>query len=130
MCGPVLSVSKWHSVDAAIRLANGVEYGLTASIWTKDIKNALNTARRIDSGHIWINGVGPHYIGVPYGGMKNSGVGREEGIEELLSYTEPTVLNIVLCTLKQFQQNCKPALLDFRKKNRKSVGKGKGMSVC
>ncbi len=94
--GPVLSVSKWHSVDEAIRLANGVEYGLTASIWTKDIKNALNTARRIDAGHIWINGVGPHYIGVPYGGMKNSGVGREEGIEEMLSYTETKVLNIVL----------------------------------
>lgn len=94
--GPVLSVSKWHSVDEAIRLANGVEYGLTAAIWTKDIKNALNTARRIDAGHIWINGVGPHYIGVPYGGMKNSGVGREEGIEEMLSYTETKVLNIVL----------------------------------
>ncbi len=94
--GPVLSVSKWRSLDEAIAQANGVEYGLTAAIWTRDIKNALNTARRIQAGHIWINGVGPHYLGVPYGGMKNSGVGREEGIEELLSYTETKVLNIVL----------------------------------
>ncbi|WP_425417607.1 aldehyde dehydrogenase family protein [Oricola indica] len=94
--GPVLSVSKWRSLDEAIAQANGVEYGLTAAIWTRDIKDALNTARRIQAGHIWINGVGPHYLGVPYGGMKNSGVGREEGIEELLSYTETKVLNIFL----------------------------------
>jgi aldehyde dehydrogenase (NAD+)/betaine-aldehyde dehydrogenase len=94
--GPVLAVSRWKSLDEAIALANGVEYGLTAAIWTRDIKNALNTARRINAGHIWINGVGPHYLGVPYGGMKNSGVGREEGIEEMLSYTETKVLNIIL----------------------------------
>lgn len=94
--GPVLSVSRWNSLDDAIALANGVEYGLTASIWTRDIKDALRTARRINAGHIWINGVGPHYLGVPYGGMKNSGVGREEGIEEMLSYTETKVLNIIL----------------------------------
>jgi aldehyde dehydrogenase (NAD+)/betaine-aldehyde dehydrogenase len=94
--GPVLSVSKWTSIDEAIRLANSVEYGLTAAIWTRDIKNALNTAHRVHSGYIWINGVGPHYLGVPYGGKKGSGVGREEGIEEMLSYTETKVLNIVL----------------------------------
>ena len=94
--GPVLSVSRWNRLEEAINLANGVEYGLTAAIWTRDIKNALNTARQVRAGHIWINGVGPHYVGVPYGGMKNSGVGREEGIEEMLSYTETKVLNIVL----------------------------------
>lgn len=94
--GPVLSVSRWRTIDEAITLANGVEYGLTAAIWTRDIGNAISAARRIQSGHIWINGVGPHYLGVPYGGMKNSGVGREEGIEEMLSYTETKVLNIAL----------------------------------
>ncbi len=62
----------------------------------RDIKNALNAARRIRSGHVWVNTVGPHYLGVPYGGMKNSGVGREEGIEEMLSYTETKVINIKL----------------------------------
>jgi acyl-CoA reductase-like NAD-dependent aldehyde dehydrogenase len=94
--GPVLSVGRWKSIEEAIELANSVEYGLTAAVWTRDINNALNTARRIQSGHIWINSVGPHYLGVPYGGMKNSGVGREEGIEEMLSYTETKVLNIAL----------------------------------
>jgi len=94
--GPVLSVCRWNSIDEAIKLANGVEYGLTAAIWTRDLKNALKTAGRINAGHIWINGAGPHYLGVPFGGMKNSGVGREEGIEEMLSYTETKVINIVL----------------------------------
>lgn len=94
--GPVLSVCRWNSIEQAIKLANGVEYGLTAAIWTRDLKNALKTANQIQAGHIWINGAGPHYLGVPFGGMKNSGVGREEGIEEMLSYTETKVLNIVL----------------------------------
>jgi acyl-CoA reductase-like NAD-dependent aldehyde dehydrogenase len=94
--GPVLCVTGWHDVDEAMDRANGVDYGLTAAIWTRDIKNALNAARRVRAGHVWINTVGPHYIGVPYGGMKNSGVGREEGLEEMLSYTETKVLNIKL----------------------------------
>lgn len=94
--GPVLSVCRWNSIEQAIKLANGVEYGLTAAIWTRDLRNALKTASQIQAGHIWINGAGPHYLGVPFGGMKNSGVGREEGIEEMLSYTETKVINIVL----------------------------------
>jgi acyl-CoA reductase-like NAD-dependent aldehyde dehydrogenase len=94
--GPVLSVASWRDVDDVMERANGVDYGLTASIWTHDIKSALNAAKRVRSGHVWINTVGPHYLGVPYGGMKNSGVGREEGIEELLSYTETKVINIKL----------------------------------
>jgi aldehyde dehydrogenase (NAD+)/betaine-aldehyde dehydrogenase len=94
--GPVLSVGRWSSLDQAIQLANDVGYGLTAAVWTRDIKNALEAARRVRSGHIWINTVGPHYLGVPYGGLKNSGVGREEGLEELLSYTETKVINIKL----------------------------------
>ncbi len=94
--GPVLSIASWRDVDEVLARANGVDYGLTASIWTRDIKSALNAARTVRSGHVWINTVGPHYLGVPYGGMKNSGVGREEGIEELLSYTETKVINIKL----------------------------------
>jgi len=94
--GPVLSVGRWRTFDEAMELANDVEYGLTASIWTRDIKHALDAALRVRSGHVWVNSVGPHYLGVPYGGMKNSGVGREEGLEELLSYTETKVINIKL----------------------------------
>jgi len=52
--------------------------------------------RRVDAGYIWINGVGTHYRGVPYGGTKNSGVGTEEGLDELMSYTEIKSINIVM----------------------------------
>lgn len=94
--GPILSVMRWRDVDEAIAICNGVEYGLTASIWTRDINGALTTAQRLQTGYIWINGVGAHYKGVPYGGYKNSGVGREECTEELLSYTQTKSINILL----------------------------------
>lgn len=94
--GPVLSVMRWSKLDEAIEMANAAEYGLTAAIWTNDINTALTTARRIRAGHQWINGFGAHYLGVPFGGFKNSGVGREEGLEEMLDYTEIKTINIVL----------------------------------
>ncbi|HEY4404717.1 MAG TPA: aldehyde dehydrogenase family protein [Xanthobacteraceae bacterium] len=94
--GPVLSVFSWRDEDATIELANSVEYGLTAAIWTNDIKRALNAARKIQSGMVWVNGVGNHFKGTPYGGYKNSGVGRESCLEELLSYTEVKTIQIFL----------------------------------
>jgi aldehyde dehydrogenase (NAD+)/betaine-aldehyde dehydrogenase len=94
--GPILSVMRWSDIDSAIEMANGVEYGLTAAIWTNDINTALTTARRVRAGHQWINGFGAHYMAVPFGGMKSSGVGREEGLEEMLDYTEIKTINIVL----------------------------------
>jgi acyl-CoA reductase-like NAD-dependent aldehyde dehydrogenase len=94
--GPVLSVFKWKHLEEAIEVANSVEYGLTAAIWTKDINTAINTARKIQSGHIWINGTSGHYKGMPFGGFKNSGIGREGGLEELLSYTEEKAIHIML----------------------------------
>ena len=77
-------------------MANSTEYGLTGAVWTNDIGNAMRMARRIRSGHIWINGSSLHFLGVPFGGMKSSGVGREEGREELFSYTEAKTINIML----------------------------------
>ena len=94
--GPILSVGRWKTFEEAVELANGTEYGLTAAVWSNDINNALRMVRRIRSGHTWVNGCSAHYLGVPFGGMKNSGVGREEGIEEMLSYTELKTINIVL----------------------------------
>jgi len=94
--GPVLSVFKWKDVDEVIEVANSTEYGLTAAIWTRDINAAMTTARKVQSGHIWINGVSGHFKGMPFGGFKNSGVGREEGLEELLSYTEEKAIHIML----------------------------------
>jgi betaine-aldehyde dehydrogenase len=94
--GPVLSVFKWKDVDEVIEVANSTEYGLTAAIWTRDINTAMTTARKVQSGHIWINGVSGHFKGMPFGGLKNSGIGREEGLEELLSYTEEKAIHIML----------------------------------
>jgi acyl-CoA reductase-like NAD-dependent aldehyde dehydrogenase len=94
--GPVLSVFKWDDIDDALAIGNSLEFGLSGAVWTRDISAALTTAQRIQSGYVWINGVGPHYPAVPFGGYKNSGTGREEGLDDLLSYTEEKAINIML----------------------------------
>lgn len=94
--GPVLAVGRWRDFDAAVEMANSTEYGLTGAVWTNDIGSAMRMARRIRSGHIWINGTSMHFLGVPFGGMKTSGIGREEGREELYSYTEAKTINVML----------------------------------
>lgn len=94
--GPVLSIGKWRDPEEAAAMANSTEYGLTAAVWSHDIDHALTMARKIRSGHIWVNGSSLHFLGVPFGGMRSSGVGREEGREELLSYTETKSINIML----------------------------------
>lgn len=94
--GPVLSVIRWGDTEEVIEMANSVEYGLTGAIWTEDLRTAMTAARRIKSGYVWVNGVSAHYPGCAFGGMKNSGVGREEGIEELMSYTENKAIHVHL----------------------------------
>jgi aldehyde dehydrogenase (NAD+)/betaine-aldehyde dehydrogenase len=94
--GPILSVLKWSTLEQAIEIANGTEYGLTAAIWTNDINLALTTAKRVRSGYQWINGVSTHFLGTGFGGMGNSGVGREECMEDLLSYTETKTIHVML----------------------------------
>ena len=94
--GPVLSVMRWSNVDDVVKMANSVEYGLTAAVWTRDISQAMNTALRLETGYVWINGVNAHVRAMPYGGYKNSGVGRERGIEELYSYTEEKSIHVML----------------------------------
>src|SRR5215475_10931522 len=94
--GPVLSVFSGRDEDAIIELANSVEYGLTAAVWTNDIKRAIKAARRVQSGCVWVNGVGNHFKGTPYGGYKNTGVGKESCLAELLSYTEEKSIQIFL----------------------------------
>jgi acyl-CoA reductase-like NAD-dependent aldehyde dehydrogenase len=94
--GPVLSLFKWKDEKEAIEIANSTAYGLTASIWTNDIKTAFRMAKAVRSGYIWINNASAHYTGTGFGGMKNSGIGREEGLDELLSYTELKTIHIKL----------------------------------
>jgi acyl-CoA reductase-like NAD-dependent aldehyde dehydrogenase len=94
--GPVLSVFQWKDEQEAYDLANATEYGLTASIWTNDLKAAFRAARAVKSGYIWINGASGHFYGTPFGGMKSSGLGREEGTDELMSYTENKTIHLML----------------------------------
>ncbi|GEL25066.1 aldehyde dehydrogenase [Pseudonocardia sulfidoxydans NBRC 16205] len=94
--GPVISVLRWREEDEAVALANSVRYGLTGSVFTNDIRRAHRVARALQTGFVWINAAGPHYAGVPYGGWKNSGTGKEEGIEELLSYSQVKSVNVNL----------------------------------
>lgn len=94
--GPVVSVIRWTEESEALSIANSVSYGLTGSIYTNDIRTAHRAARALETGFVWINGAGPHFLGLPYGGWKNSGVGLEEGIEELLSYTRSKSITVML----------------------------------
>lgn len=94
--GPVLSILTWRDEDEVVRLANGVRYGLTASVFTSDIGRAHLVARQLDAGYIWVNTTSVHFPGVPFGGFKESGVGREEDPGELLSYLQPKAVNLAL----------------------------------
>jgi len=94
--GPVLAVMTWKDEDEAVEIANGVRYGLTGSVWTNNIRRAHRVASALDAGYLWINGSSTHFPGVPFGGVKQSGVGREESLDELLSYTQLKTVNIML----------------------------------
>lgn len=91
--GPVLSVMSWSDYDEMLGIANGVMYGLTASIITNDLDKAMETAERVEAGYVWINSSG-RYLGAPYGGWKQSGIGQEECFDELLSYTRIKNINM------------------------------------
>jgi betaine-aldehyde dehydrogenase len=94
--GPVLSVLRWSDEEELFAAVNGVDYGLTGSVWTTSLATAHRAAARIESGYIWVNGAGPHYLSVPFGGYKMSGLGREECIDELFHFTETKNIHITL----------------------------------
>lgn len=87
--GPVVTITPFSSVSEALRLANGVVYGLSCTIWTNDIKKAHNIADKVEAGVVWINCWLLRDLRTPFGGMKASGVGREGGLEVLRFFTEP-----------------------------------------
>ncbi|MEA2992850.1 MAG: betaine-aldehyde dehydrogenase [Alphaproteobacteria bacterium] len=94
--GPVLAVLKWNDEATMLKEVNGVEYGLTASIWTNDLSTAHRTAMTVEAGYVWINEVGKHFLGAPFGGVKQSGIGREECLEEMLSFTQEKNIHVRL----------------------------------
>lgn len=86
--GPVLSVTTFNTTDEAVSLANDTEYGLANGVWTKDIDKALTVSRRLRSGTVFVNTYLEGAPQMPLGGFKQSGLGRENGLEGLYEYTE------------------------------------------
>lgn len=92
--GPVLSALTWDDPAEAQRLANAGDYGLTAAIWTQDIDRALGFIDGLEAGYVWVNDVETRFPAVPFGGWRDSGVGVEHGLEEVLSMTRIRAVNI------------------------------------
>jgi succinate-semialdehyde dehydrogenase/glutarate-semialdehyde dehydrogenase len=86
--GPVLPVFRFTEFDDAIRRANDTRYGLGSSIWTHDVRKIHRAAQEIDSGMTWVNQIHYGYDELPFGGVKDSGYGKEHGLEALDSYVE------------------------------------------
>ncbi|MGA3211834.1 MAG: aldehyde dehydrogenase family protein [Terriglobales bacterium] len=86
--GPVLAALSFDDLDQVAALANETAYGLAAAIWTRDIKKAHQLSRRLRAGTVWINTYGPMDAALPFGGYKQSGIGRELGAAALDHYTE------------------------------------------
>lgn len=93
--GPIVCAMRWSRPDEAIELANATAFGLTASVWTRDLDTALRTMRRLAAGTVWINHASQHFVGTPFGGWKDSGLGGEECLEELLSYTQVKAVHVL-----------------------------------
>lgn len=94
--GPVVTVQPFTDEAHAISLANSTPYGLAATVWTSDLGGAHRVAARLDAGIIWINTWMNRDLRTPFGGMKQSGVGREGGAEALKFFTEPRNVTVVV----------------------------------
>jgi aminomuconate-semialdehyde/2-hydroxymuconate-6-semialdehyde dehydrogenase len=86
--GPVVTITPFDGDEEAIRFANSTRYGLSATVWTRDLQRAHRVAAALDAGTVWVNCWLLRDLRVPFGGMKDSGVGREGGFESLRFFTE------------------------------------------
>jgi len=94
--GPVVTLTPFDTEDEVLRYADGTQYGLAAILWTENLTQAHRVAARIHSGIVWVNCWLLRDLRTPFGGMKNSGLGREGGLEALRFFTEPKNICIKL----------------------------------
>jgi 5-carboxymethyl-2-hydroxymuconic-semialdehyde dehydrogenase len=94
--GPVLVVLPFETEEEAVRIANGVRYGLAAYLWTRDTRRAHAVAQAIEAGMVWVNSQNVRDLRTPFGGMKHSGIGREGGVFSFEFYTEYQTVHVAL----------------------------------
>ena len=92
--GPVVSLMPFETEEEVLAMANAVPYGLSATVWTRDLSRAHRIADRLEAGVVWINTWLLRDLRTPFGGVKASGVGREGGFEALRFFTEPRTVCI------------------------------------
>lgn len=86
--GPVVTIMPFHSEDEVLQMANKVNYGLSATLWTNNLKRSMRMSHQLQAGIIWVNTWMLRDLRTPFGGVKTSGVGREGGFEALRFFTE------------------------------------------
>jgi betaine-aldehyde dehydrogenase len=94
--GPVMCLFRWTDEDELFRLANDVIYGLTASVWTNDLVTAHRAIRRLQAGLVWVNNHNRRPALTPFGGYKQSGLGKERAMDELQTYTQEKSVLMVM----------------------------------
>jgi 5-carboxymethyl-2-hydroxymuconic-semialdehyde dehydrogenase len=95
--GPVMAVIEFETDEEVIQMANDVRYGLAGFVWTNDLKRAHRVAKAVEAGMLWINAQNVRDLRIPFGGTKDSGIGREGGHYAIFEfYTEPKVIHVAI----------------------------------